>query len=616
MVLKELAVILALDPKEFTQGAGLAGDALEAFGSQASKVGNIVSASFDVIKKAVLGISGALAASVFEASRFEDAMFKAWKQAADGADASGAKFESFKQAAFDVAKGTMFSAVQIAQGMNTIADRARNVAQTMEEVAWASKLAQAEGVDLTTSSDAVSRAMMIFGKQGLTAAQAANYLMVAGEKGALGIDDLGMAFRTLFPMAAAMGWSLKDMLSVLATLSTKGIEGGRAVFALSGILDAAVDPTKGLGKSLAEAGIAVVNASGDVMPLLDIIEKLQGLGWTTQQVYQKFGTNMGTIFATISEMGPSAFTDMSRAMEESTNLIDGLTNVERQAEERTKTLGGAFGILWASTKSAGAEIGESFAKALIPNIKIFADWIQSIGEAIASSGVLKTSIEVLGAALVPVRQFIGILIEKFKEWGKTVNADTIVEFAIKVANALQNMVQGVKQFIYEFRSGLFELQKFMVSFHLPFMGSEASKAGFKTPEAYLTSRGINQPQAPEPITKTWGQTIRENLSTVRAEEEIGKPLIGVSEAAMGKQLKVPDYGEQLQKLTNFFNQLQVTLTEQMQAQGQLTDVMVGMFGSVTSITATTVEDLKAQLQTKFEEFKAAMQKPKEARSLF
>jgi len=459
MTLKELIVVFKIDANQLKVGIQEVNKALDGLSSVVTGTANKISQGFHNTLSAIFNLKTALGALlaglslnavIGEASKFEESILRAWRQASDGALNAGQSYEKFKQTAVDVASSSIFSANQVANAMKVIADRARTVAQTQEEVAWATKLAQASGEDLGTSADAVSRIMMIFEKQNMTSAQAANYLAVLMDKGAVSLGDLGMAFRSLFPMAAAMGWQFKDIASVLGVLSTKGVEGYRAIFALQSILDAAIDPSKGLGKELADAGVQIVDSFGKVKGVLEIVDSMKRLGWTTSDVYKHFGVQMGTVFSTMLETGSDAFSKFNSAM---TNSLHGSeTYVDKQSEIFQKSLPGVLTDFTNTVNTSFKKIGDDVGAVLKPIIDLFKTWIEKTVEAIDKSDVLKKVGEELTKALAPLQDKLLELTDQFIKWLSTLTAEDIEKglngFADginSIASAIASILPGIEK---------------------------------------------------------------------------------------------------------------------------------------------------------------------------
>ena len=616
MTLKELAVVLKLNAAQFQTGIKEASNSMEQFGitlersrssssimSNAMKAlggdvkagftaalgvtANIVSTAFNVIKTATLGLAGLLTGSVVEAARFGDAIDRAWRQAADGAERTGKEYEKFKQTAIDIGKSSLFSAIDVAKAMSIIADRARNTTQTMEEVAWATKLAGATGTDLSTSADSISRALMIFGKQGLTASQAANYLAVMSDKGALSLNEMGMAFRTLFPMAAAMGWQFKDIGAVLGVLSTKGIEGMRAIFALQGILDSALDPTKGLGKELANVGVQVVSTSGKVMPLLKIIEQMQSLGWTTQDVYKRFGVQMGTVFATIMSTGPKAFSEFGVAMDRAAKGTK--TYVEVEEEMFKKTLPGALKALSSAADTQLTAIGDSFAAQLVPHLETLKEWINIIGDAIVKSGFLKTVLEGLTKAFAPNTAQITEMIKKWAEWIANIKPEDVMNAVKGIKDVFDGVVKAVQDIALYVK-----------------VAAETFKELATTIDDVLIKLKIKEPPTE---SEKWSKTAKSLASKPAEFWDASK----TSTDRLAQNIPIPSTAATENDLKPT---LQSNLVKQKETQEEMTKVILSYAGQIITIQENNVNELGAKLDSLVKGMKDKTSKPKPVESIY
>jgi len=663
MTLKELAVVLKLDATQFQTGIKKAADSVDQFGSTLNKsqsassilsnsmraVGGDVSAgwkaalgvtanavkfTFDIIAKATFGMTAILAGTTIEASRFSEAIDNAWRQASDGAKYAGKEYEKFSQTAISIGQDSEFSSIAVAKAMSVIADRARNVAQTQNEVAWATKLASAANIDLSTAADAVSRSMMIFEKQGLTASQASNYLATMVDKGAVNLNDMGMAFRSLFPMAAAMGWQFKDVASVIGVLSTKGIEGFRAIFALQSILDATLDPTKGLGQELANLGVNVVDSTGKVMPLLDILSQLQRLGWTTQDVYKHFGVQMGTVFATIMEAGPKAFTDFRDSMEMS--AIGTKTYIDKQEEQLRKKLPHALKELQSSAETTLTQIGSSYATNLTPVLGTLKDWITEIGNAAQKSELLPSVINLLTEALKPAKEGLTGIIEKFSNWAKNVKAEDIQTSFNGIVKGVQDASNAIGKLIEMLEKAIDLINKLPKAHEMPgvqMFTEEGQKemAAEKLWNEYLKKAMSNRPatnysKAENELWKgaAWGQfsskyTERLKNIGIKPAEGLGK-FTGLTSAEMNQNTNVNPVIQKTQLQPTYVplsstsvikaNTIEELdrLSQQFKTQG-LNDVIIDFANNIVAISASSADELKVKLDGIIQTWKTNMNKP-------
>jgi len=649
MTLKELAVVIRLDAAQFQSGIKEAANSIDQFGHSVNKskdassilansmralggdvsagftaamgiTANVVSVSFDIIKKATLGLATLLAGSTIEASRFTDAIDGAWRQASNGANSAGREYEKFAQTAINIGKDSEFSAIAIAKAMNLIADNARDVSQTEEEVAWAAKLASATNNDLAVTSNLVSKGMMIFGEKGMQASQISNYLATMVDRGAVSLNDMGMAFRTLMPMASAMGWEFKDVGAVLGVLSTKGIEGFRAIFALQSILDSALDPTKGLGKELAAVGVQVVDTSGKVMPLIEIIEQMKNLGWSTQEIYKRFGTQMGTVFSTMMQAGPQAFKEFGRAMELSS--VSSQTYIDEQEEMLRKKLPYALKELQSAADTSLVQIGGSFAKELTPVLQLFKDWVNQIGDAVQNSELLPGIINLLTESLAPAKEGITNMVKALGEWMKNVKSEDIQKSFSGMATYITTAAEAVKVLA----DNLSTVVGFLATIaeHAPIVGGFMAGSKFGPAGAAIgagagalaeNSLRLLGPEHKKMVEK--GPEYQMAFDQALAGQGYGQSsawdLFKTQFAEKKNETPTPKYVEPA--LESFSRDLQSSLSRQLETQGKLTDVVLVYAEQSATLSANSAEELREKLNGIIKTWKSNMDKPKSTESI-
>jgi len=139
-------------------------------------------------------------------------------------------------------------------------------------------LAAATELDMVQASDLAAISLATFGGELETAEERANFVAFAmdnlvrsADASVAEVSDLASALTMVGPGAVALGYSIEDVNTALAILSTAGITGTRAGTALDGMLRTLLSPGKEAADTIAALGIELYDLDGSFRALPDII---------------------------------------------------------------------------------------------------------------------------------------------------------------------------------------------------------------------------------------------------------------------------------------------------------------------------------------------------------
>jgi len=135
-------------------------------------------------------------------------------------------------------------------------------------------LQAASELDLAAATDVVSVAMATFGMSEKEAIAIADSFVRTADASVAEVYDLTEAMRNVGPVAAQFGWSLQDVNTALAILSTRGIKGSEAGTALRSMMTNLMRPTDKTTDVLDELGVELYDAEGRMRTLPAIIKSL------------------------------------------------------------------------------------------------------------------------------------------------------------------------------------------------------------------------------------------------------------------------------------------------------------------------------------------------------
>ena len=348
-----------------------AGKSIEEFGNKvknvSDKLDNLGNTLTTTLTLPVLAIG---TAAVTTGNDFEAQMSRV--QAIAGA--TGDELEQLTQQAMDLGAETSFSATEVAEGMENLASAGFNTSEIMEAMPGLLDLAASSGAELATSSEIAASAIRGFGLEASEAGHVADVFAEAAARTNAQTEDMGEAMKYVAPVAKTVGLTMEETAAAIGIMSDAGIKGSQAGTTLRGGLTRIVKPTKQVAEAMETLGVEFYDSNGKMKSLTEIIQTLQEhtAGLTDEVKNQA----LAQIFGTEALSGMLALVD--RGSDELKNMTKSFEKCDGSAEEMADTMldntSGALESLSGSLETAGIAI----QKALSPEIKKLAKWIQGL----------------------------------------------------------------------------------------------------------------------------------------------------------------------------------------------------------------------------------------------
>ncbi|WP_250277367.1 phage tail tape measure protein [[Clostridium] colinum] len=245
------------------------------FKSGIAGLGKITSTVFSATTKAIGGVSAGIAglgtASVNVGKEFESAMSKV--QATSGA--STEDLEKLKQTALEMGSSTKFSATESAEALNYMAMAGWKTEQMIGGIGGIMDLAAASGEDLAMVSDIVTDGLTAFTLKAKESGRFADVLAAASSNANTNVSMLGESFKFVAPVAGALGYSIEDTSVALGLMANAGIKASSSGTALRTLMTNLASPTKNSAKAMAELGLNIQDAEGNMLPFNDVMLQLR-----------------------------------------------------------------------------------------------------------------------------------------------------------------------------------------------------------------------------------------------------------------------------------------------------------------------------------------------------
>ena len=287
---------------------------------------------------------------------------------------TGKEINMLRDQALKLGKDTKFSALEVAEGQETMARSGRNIIQIMNEMGDVLNLAAAENLNVADATEILVDTMSIFDRQGLSSADVANILSGAVSSSTIDIHDMQESLKYVGPTAASLNIPLKEISATIALLGKNGIKGSQAGTGLRQMLSrlspttkTAIATFKKLGLITEDNNNLFYDAQGKLKPLGDIFtilrDKMEGLTDKEKQdaVKKMFGLIADPTVKTILNADAESFDQLMASISKS--------DVAEKASIRMDTLAGTIEFLRGSIETFLIKVGDMINPFVRPFVK-------------------------------------------------------------------------------------------------------------------------------------------------------------------------------------------------------------------------------------------------------
>jgi len=362
--------------------------------------------SFTELGSAFRGLWDAFEDSIILTREFDDAIRAASAVTGDFDNA----MSEFTDAAKEMGRTTVFTAVEAAGALQMLAMAGLNVEKSVGALPSVLNLAQAAGVSLADSADIVTNVMAQYGIETKDLGRATDVLVGTFTRSNTSLKELAKAFVYGGSIAKATNQSFEQTNALLGVLANAGYKSGKAGRTLSNTLVRLAQDTPKVSAIMAKYGVQLQDVNrqhGDnekqIRPLVDIINDLnrkmgdmsKGVG-DAGKIIDTFGLVAGPGLTSLMAQGA----DSIKKLEAS---FYGLTRVEAD-----KIIGELYQFTEASFR--GEKATSTFAEKLAKfNVNVIDSYknlksIPGILTDLANAGVQASEIQNIFGDLENIRQ--------------------------------------------------------------------------------------------------------------------------------------------------------------------------------------------------------------------
>lgn len=313
-------------------------------------------------------------------------------QAATGATAE--EMAKLRKAAEDAGANSKFTSTEAAAALEGLAKAGLSANDAIATLPAVMQLAQAGDIDLATSSEFVTKAVMGMGLAFTDAGRVADVLALGANATNTSVTGLAQALSYAAPVASSLGVSLESTVAIIGKFADAGIDASRAGTALNSILSQFANPASKFREELASAGITTGNFE-------TALHQLAAAGPAGSKAINAVGQEAGPALRALLNQGMGALDE----------LTGKLKNAEGSAAAAAKVmqdnLNGAFNGL----ASAWDTVKNALGTPVLPVLKDGVDQLAGALKSAVADGTIGKFGDAIAAAFQSgikwAREFIG-----------------------------------------------------------------------------------------------------------------------------------------------------------------------------------------------------------------
>lgn len=327
------------------------------------------------------------------------ALFRALKSPVDGAadletamnrvralsGATGKQFGSLQKQALELGRTTQFTASQSANAMGFLAMAGFKANDIMGAMPGTLQLAASAQIDLARAADIVSNVLTGYGLDISKLSHVNDVLVKTFTSANTDLVQLGEAMKYAGPVAKQAGVSFESTASAIALMGNAGIQGTMAGTSLRGAITRILNPTKQVSKAMKKAGLSFKDSKGKLLPLVEVVKRLEPHANDAGLFMQLFGQRAGPAMAALVSQGSGALQQLEN------ELINSGGTAKRIADVQMQGFNGFRRIVGSVIEGMQIAIGEALIPALtrlgeslIPVIAAVTDFAEKNPELTAS----------------------------------------------------------------------------------------------------------------------------------------------------------------------------------------------------------------------------------------
>lgn len=318
------------------------------------------------------------------------------------AQATAEEVDQLRENAMQLGIDTAFTAKEAAEGQELLARAGFEVREIMETIPAVLNAAAIENMELSQAADIVAMSVRSMGYEVDQAERVIDVLAMTSAESSTNVEELGTAIPEVAGSASRLGIEIEELSAALGILADRGDRGSRAGRRLRGVFSSLTAPTDQAKSAMADLGVDVWDAQGNLISLTEIIGEFEdAMSHMTAQEQQEalgniFRAERAETFGKLISGGREEMLEFSGVLDEAGGTA------ERMAREQLATLNGAIQRLRGSINVAAINVGTFFLPTITRTIDTVTGMINIFNEAPPATQALAGGLLAVGAASLGV----------------------------------------------------------------------------------------------------------------------------------------------------------------------------------------------------------------------
>jgi TP901 family phage tail tape measure protein len=291
---------------------------------------------------------------------------------------------------------------QVAAFYEVVSAGATDAADATQQLEYANKLAIGGQSDTAAAIDIISKSVENFRSQGATAADAADSIFVAVQKGKVTVDQMGRALPAVAAASSAVGLTLDETNAALAVLSLRMPSAAEGAAGLKAAFSNLQAPSKKARKEAEALGIdfsvAGLKAAGSLEAFL--LKLRAAKNFDDETIAKLFDSSEARLSIQNLIDGMDKFQETNEAMKSKAGKTNEAYNtMSKTAAQRAAKLQGQWEMLKITAGESLIPALEGIGKKIGPIIKDSTAWIKENGPLAATIGKVAIGVVVASRGL-------------------------------------------------------------------------------------------------------------------------------------------------------------------------------------------------------------------------
>jgi len=288
---------------------------------------------------------------------------------------SSGELQKFGNVLFDVAKNTGQSFNTVAEGALELARQGLSTEETLKRINDALVLSRLSGLSAADSVEGLTAAYNSFASTGITMSEIVNKMVAVSQKYSVSERDLVEGLKRSASVAKQAGVSFDQLTAIITSVQSVTARGGAVIGnSLKTIFSKIQD--KSALNDLQDLGVEVTEASGKILPAIDILENLSktftSLGQTKQiEMAKKLGGTfqLSNLLAMLQDLGA--------AQSKYGGALTASQNAGNEAYAKNAALNETMAAMLNKVSVSAEQLGATLGKiGVTDNLKNILDWAQ------------------------------------------------------------------------------------------------------------------------------------------------------------------------------------------------------------------------------------------------